>query len=350
MPTRVRGKGKGPMRGEPSSHAGPSHRSTPSASFSSSDSCDDWRHSLEPARRSVSLGTSPSYHYSFGPDEPQHFHHSQHSLHSHSFHHSFHHLSHYSHSHNSYSQGHFKPDDLSMHHRVITPMPLSGMPTHPISISSGSSFAGSPYRGPDTYKEWFGQWDFVNTPSFHNTPPQPPLEEPHFEAVTPPPLPVEEPPQPPPEPPRRRRNARLSVRRGPRFSSPQASRNYPPIPEDPQMGGPSHAVMEIDTTPVTFAPRHRQWVMKTQYLLTQVRLGITRLNIKLLWVTNIKLLLTTHMLKQLTLTLFIPHRFHQHNKLGIPYKGSNTLLINSNLNLNLDLNNYKRKKSYKGLE
>ncbi|MFS7954210.1 hypothetical protein Hanom_Chr07g00627591 [Helianthus anomalus] len=46
----------------------------------------------------------------------------------------------------------------------------------------------------------------------------------------------------------------MSVRGGPRISSPQASCNYPPIPEDPQMGGPSHAVLEIDTTPATFAP------------------------------------------------------------------------------------------------
>ncbi|XP_035830746.1 extensin-like [Helianthus annuus] len=133
-------------------------------------------------------------------------------------------------------------------------MPPSGTPMHSIDISSGSSFAGSPSRGSDTYKEWFGQWDFVNTHSFHNTPPQQPHGEPHFEAVTPPPLPAEEPPQPPPEPPRRRRNARMSVLGGPRFSSLQASSNYPPIPEDPQMGGPSHAVPKIDTTPATFAP------------------------------------------------------------------------------------------------
>ncbi|XP_021985010.1 leucine-rich repeat extensin-like protein 2 [Helianthus annuus] len=133
-------------------------------------------------------------------------------------------------------------------------MPPSGTLTHPIDISSGSSFVGSPYKGPDEYNEWWGQWKFANTPSYHNTPPQPPLEEPHFEAVTPPPLPAEEPPQPPPEPPRRRRNARISVRGGPRFSSPQASSNYPLIPEDPQMGGPSHVVPEIDVTPATFAP------------------------------------------------------------------------------------------------
>ncbi|MFS7931128.1 hypothetical protein Hanom_Chr04g00352411 [Helianthus anomalus] len=95
MPPRVRGRGKGPMRGGGASRqAGPSHRRTQSVLFSS-DSHDDWRRSLEPMRRSVSLSTSPSYHHSFGPpqqDEPQHSFHSQHS------------------SHHSYSQGYFNPD------------------------------------------------------------------------------------------------------------------------------------------------------------------------------------------------------------------------------------------------
>ncbi|MFS7994555.1 hypothetical protein Hanom_Chr12g01107441 [Helianthus anomalus] len=58
------------MRGGSSSQAGPSHRRKPSPSFSS-DPYDDWRHSLEPARRSVSLSTSLSYHHSFGPQQPQ---------------------------------------------------------------------------------------------------------------------------------------------------------------------------------------------------------------------------------------------------------------------------------------
>ncbi|XP_022007939.1 extensin-like [Helianthus annuus] len=276
MLPRVKGRGKGPMRGGPSSQAGPSHRRTSSASFSS-DLYDDWRHSLEPARRSVSLSTSPSYHHSFGPpqpDEPQHSHHSQHSLHSHHSHHSYHPSSHHSASHHSYSQGYFNPDDYINSPAGFNPlgpdenflqdmdldedpdpeMPPSGTPTHPIDISSGSSFAGSPYQGPHNYNEWWGQWKFANSPSYHNTPPQPPLKEPHFQAVTPPPLPAEEPPLPPPKPPIRRRNARISVRGGPRISSPQASSNYPPIPEDPQMGGPSHAAPEIDTTPATFAP------------------------------------------------------------------------------------------------
>ncbi|MFS7936093.1 hypothetical protein Hanom_Chr05g00411411 [Helianthus anomalus] len=79
MPPRVRGgKGKGPMRGGPSSQAGPSHRRTPSASFSS-DPYDDWSHSLEPTRRPVWLSTSPSYHHSFGPQQPQEPQHSHHS-------------------------------------------------------------------------------------------------------------------------------------------------------------------------------------------------------------------------------------------------------------------------------
>ncbi|XP_022041164.1 protein hunchback-like [Helianthus annuus] len=245
MPPGVRGKGKGPMRGGPSSHAGPSHRRTPSASFSTSDSNDDWRQSLQPMRRSVSLSTSPSYHPSFGPpiqDEPQHSHHSHHShhsLHSHSFHHSD--------SHHSYSPGQFNPNDyineppgynslgpedhfsqdMDMDSDPDPTMPPTGTPTHPIRISSGSSYAGSPYQGPDSWDERWNTYKWEYTPSFHNSPPQPPMEEPHFQAVTPSPLPVEEPPQqplqPPPEPPRRRRNARMSVRGGPRFSSRQAT-------------------------------------------------------------------------------------------------------------------------------
>ncbi|MFS7986602.1 hypothetical protein Hanom_Chr11g01012291 [Helianthus anomalus] len=75
MLPRVRGgKGKGPMRGGPSSQAGPSHHGTPSATFSC-DPYEDWKHSLEPAKRFVSLSTLPSYHHSFRPQQshqPQH--------------------------------------------------------------------------------------------------------------------------------------------------------------------------------------------------------------------------------------------------------------------------------------
>ncbi|MFS7923187.1 hypothetical protein Hanom_Chr03g00257721 [Helianthus anomalus] len=92
----------------------------------------------------------------------------------------------------------------------------TGTPGHPISISSGSPFQGSPYSGPDSFQEKMATYDWFFTPSYHNSPAQPPLIEPQLQAVSPPPLPVEEPPQqppqPPPEPQRQRRNARMSVR------------------------------------------------------------------------------------------------------------------------------------------
>ncbi|XP_035830904.1 uncharacterized protein P8B7.26-like [Helianthus annuus] len=86
--------------------------------------------------------------------------------------------------------------------------PASGTPNHPIEISDGSSFHGSPYRGPDSYQERFKQWDWYFTPSEHPSSyqqqqqqqQQDPSEDSRFRAVTPPPPPpVEQ--QPPPEPP-----------------------------------------------------------------------------------------------------------------------------------------------------
>ncbi|KAM0046655.1 hypothetical protein Hdeb2414_s0009g00319061 [Helianthus debilis subsp. tardiflorus] len=97
--------------------------------------------------------------------------------------------------------------------------PASGTPNHPIEISDGSSFHGSPYRGPDSYQERFKQWDWYFTHSEHSSPyqqqqqqqQQDPSQDSRFRAVTaPPPPPIEQ--QPPPEPPRwRRSNARMSV-------------------------------------------------------------------------------------------------------------------------------------------
>ncbi|XP_021997823.1 extensin-like [Helianthus annuus] len=134
-------------------------------------------------------------------------------------------------------------------------MPPSGTPTHPIEISSSSSFAGSPYIGPDIWAERWSTYKWEFTPPHHNSPPpqRAPSEEPLFQAVTPPPPPAPEQP-PPPEPSRRRRSARMSVRGGFHFSTPQNSSNYLPIFEDPQMGGPSNAVLEVDSAPVTPAP------------------------------------------------------------------------------------------------
>ncbi|MFS8003754.1 hypothetical protein Hanom_Chr13g01217631 [Helianthus anomalus] len=204
------------MRRGMHSQAGPSHRCTPFASFSS-DPYDDSRHSLEPARRFVSLSTSPSYHHSFGPQQPEEPQNPHHSLHSHRSHYSSYHSSHHSH-----SQGHFDyinapachnllgpedhfPEDMDVDEDPDPAMPPSGTPTHPIDISSGSSFAGSPNRGPDEY----------------------------FQAVTPPP--AKEQPPPPPEPSRRRRNARMFVRGGPpTFAAPPPPMGFEnPIPAYP---------------------------------------------------------------------------------------------------------------------
>ncbi|KAJ0882627.1 hypothetical protein HanPSC8_Chr10g0411871 [Helianthus annuus] len=136
--------------------------------------------------------------------------------------------------------------------------PATGTPNHPIEISDGSSFHESSYRGPDSYQVRFTQWDWYFTPSEHSSPyqqqQQDPSEDHQFVAVTPPPPPpVEQ--QPPPEPPRRRRpNARMSVRGGVRISIPQPSSgsHYPPLQEEeePQIGGPSNPVPEINSAPM----------------------------------------------------------------------------------------------------
>ncbi|KAJ0885040.1 hypothetical protein HanPSC8_Chr10g0440811 [Helianthus annuus] len=140
--------------------------------------------------------------------------------------------------------------------------PATGTPNHPIEISDGSSFHGSPYRSPDSYQERFNQFEWYFTPSEHSSPyhhqqqqqqqQQDPSEDSRFVAVTlPPPPPVQ---QPPPEPPRRRRsNARMSVRGGVCISTPQPSSgsHYPPLQEEePQMGGPSNPVSEANSAPV----------------------------------------------------------------------------------------------------
>ncbi|XP_022019775.1 extensin-like [Helianthus annuus] len=123
----------------------------------------------------------------------------------------------------------------------------------PIEISDGSSFHGSPYRGPDSFAQWWSNYHREYTPSHHSSPHQQvPSEDPHFETVTPPPE-----QQPPPKPPRRRKSgAQMSVRGGFHFSSPQHSTNsyYPPLYEDPQMGGPSNPLSEVGSPPVAPSP------------------------------------------------------------------------------------------------
>ncbi|XP_022003546.1 uncharacterized protein LOC110900999 [Helianthus annuus] len=138
-------------------------------------------------------------------------------------------------------------------------MPSSGTPMHPIEISDGSSFHGSPYRGPDSYEARFASYPWEFTPPFqpqfqHQQ--QDPSEDSRFQAVTPPPPPPLE-QQPHPEPPRRRRTtARMSGRGGIRISTPQPSsgNHYPPLYEGPQMGGPSNPVSEVESAPVAPPP------------------------------------------------------------------------------------------------
>ncbi|KAJ0481260.1 hypothetical protein HanIR_Chr13g0640641 [Helianthus annuus] len=123
--------------------------------------------------------------------------------------------------------------------------PSRGTPTHPIDISDGSSFHGTPYQGPASFQALFNQLEWYFTPSHQASPnqqqQQDPSEDPRFVAVTPPPPP---PPvqQAPPDPPRRRRSgARMSTRRGEfHFSTPRHSSgsHYPPLQEE----GPSSPV------------------------------------------------------------------------------------------------------------
>ncbi|XP_035832784.1 extensin-like [Helianthus annuus] len=256
MPPRfLRGRGKGPVSGH-DHEAGPSHRRTPSITMSTSPQ-EPWRLYIEPGRRSVSLSSSPSYQHSFGPhseNEPNNQPPAFIPLQRSNSHHSFGDPT-------PVFQSRFNPANLLPEPVGFNPLgpgdhflgendmdedtdpvePASGTPNHPIEISDGSSFHGSPYSGPDSFMEKFNQYDWYFTPSehSHHQKHQDPSVGQQFVAVTPlPPQPVEQ--QPPPEPPRRRRsNARMSVRGGVRISTPQPSSgsHYPPLQEeeDPHM-------------------------------------------------------------------------------------------------------------------
>ncbi|MFS7968556.1 hypothetical protein Hanom_Chr09g00798941 [Helianthus anomalus] len=185
MPPRfLRGRGKGPVTGH-DHESGPSHRRTPSITMSTSPQ-GPWRLYVEPRRRSVSLSSSPSYLNSFGPqsknepnNQPPSFIPLQRSN-----------------SHHSYGdptpafQSWFNPTNIIQEPMGFNPQgpednhpgnddmdedtdpvePARGTPTHPIEISDGSSFHGSPYPGPDSYQARFNQWDWYFTPSEHSSP------------------------------------------------------------------------------------------------------------------------------------------------------------------------------------
>ncbi|XP_022003523.1 vegetative cell wall protein gp1-like [Helianthus annuus] len=100
---------------------------------------------------------------------------------------------------------------------------------HPIVLSSDTtSYAGSPYQGPDEWDQYFNQFTFVYTPPYPppQMPPPPQEDEPMEHA---------EQPQPPPQP-RKPHGARMSMRAGQWSGSlPPLPPSYPTVPEDPQM-------------------------------------------------------------------------------------------------------------------
>ncbi|KAJ0724685.1 hypothetical protein HanPI659440_Chr12g0450321 [Helianthus annuus] len=158
-------------------------------------------------------------------------------------------------------------------------LPPSGTPNHPIEISDGSPYRGSPFNGVDSFQERFRQHDWYYTPSHHNSPmlqsrhgspvhsqhhsqqqqlQQPPLQQDLSEAlwrdvVTPSPPP---PPVLPPPPQRPRRNARMSTRGGIRIGTPPhiGSSRYSPLHEESEMGESPHPVSEVTSAPIPPLP------------------------------------------------------------------------------------------------
>ncbi|MFS8021089.1 hypothetical protein Hanom_Chr16g01423331 [Helianthus anomalus] len=136
---------------------------------------EDWRTYLEPARRSASLSSLPSYHDSFGLHQGDE---SDHSCRSYipqqrsGSHHAFNDST-------LFFQSRFNPANQVLEPMGFNPLgpedhfsgdhamdmdedtdptePPSATSTHPIEISDGSSFHGSPYRGLDSYEARFAQ-------------------------------------------------------------------------------------------------------------------------------------------------------------------------------------------------
>ncbi|KAF5812602.1 hypothetical protein HanXRQr2_Chr03g0088281 [Helianthus annuus] len=232
-PVIFRGRGRGRRgRGEIVTHhdkeAGPSGTRHPS--MTRSEEPQRRRDLYEPARHSTSHSSTPSYRHSFGPDSendpnnPQpSFIPLQRSV-----------------SHRNYDDptpyyvAQFNPADYIQEPSGFVPLgpqdhfsedpmeededptePARGTPTHPIEVSDGSSFHGTPYQGPVSFQAMFDRHEWYYTPPQQTSQqprhPQDPSEDSRFEAVTPPPPPPAQPVIP--DPPRRRRtNARMSTR------------------------------------------------------------------------------------------------------------------------------------------
>ncbi|XP_021979645.1 extensin-like [Helianthus annuus] len=207
MPPRFRrGRGKAPLTGH-DHEVGPSHRRTPSITMSTSPQ-EPWRTYIEPGRRSVSLSSSPSYLHSFGPqseNEPNNPQPSFIPLQRSNSHHSFNDPT-------PAFQSRFNPANYIQEPVGFNPLgpedhfsgghamdmdedsdpvePATGTPNHPIEISNGSSFHGSPYRGPDSYQARFNQFECHYPPLQEEEPqmggPSNPISEVDSEPVAPP--------------------------------------------------------------------------------------------------------------------------------------------------------------------
>ncbi|KAF5806734.1 hypothetical protein HanXRQr2_Chr05g0225061 [Helianthus annuus] len=299
MPPRMRGRG-----GFPTSHdheAGPSHRRAPSATHHTAAN-DLWRSFAEPARHSVSASTSPSLPHSFGP-------HSENEPHDSLGSYIPLHQSPHQHPAPAY-QGLYNPNayveepvghnplgqedhfpgghEMDVDEETDPSLPPSGTPNHPIEISDGSPYTGSPFNGVDSFQERFKQHDWYFTPShnspmlqsLHGTPmlqslhgspvhsqhhsqqqqlqQQPPLPQDLSEAlwrdvITPSPPP---PPVLPPPPQRPRRNARMSTRGGIRIGTPPrvSSSRYTSLPGESETGESQHPVSEVTSVPIPPLP------------------------------------------------------------------------------------------------
>ncbi|MFS7988288.1 hypothetical protein Hanom_Chr11g01032981 [Helianthus anomalus] len=277
MPPAIRrgGRGKGPITTHNDHEVGPSNMRAPSSTRSENPQRHR-RDQLEPARRSTSHSSTPSYRHSFGPNsenEPDNPQASYIPLQRSVSHRAFgdptpffqgrFNPAYYIQEPVGFNplgpQDHFSEDNaMDMDEDTDPVEPARGTPTHPIEVSDGTSFHGTPYQGPDSYQARFNQYEWYFTLSHHSSQQQQdPSKDSRFVAVTPPlpPPPVQ---QAPPEPPRRRRSgARISTRRGDfHFSTPRHSSgsHYPPLHEDPQMGGPSNPAQEANSAPAAPPP------------------------------------------------------------------------------------------------
>ncbi|MFS7966957.1 hypothetical protein Hanom_Chr09g00780101 [Helianthus anomalus] len=189
------------MRGRPSRLVpSPSHQSEHFQHLGES-------HSSQPTRHSVS-------------------HHSSHSQHSH---YSYFHSYHDSFDPNQYINS--PPPSYNKKDNDSDPeMPPSGTNLHPIGLSSDTtSFAGSPYQGPDGWDQYFNQFTFYNTPEHKpQTPSYPPFQ-------TPPPPQEDEPMEQQQAQLRKpRTGARMLVRAG------KWSGSLPPFPQPTQLYQRTH--------------------------------------------------------------------------------------------------------------